>query len=74
VDDHAGRVQDAAQAWAAGLLELRAQALAEVAWIGSGPDLRPCALDHAPGGVDGQGIVEPAHELVHRRKVSQLHE
>ena len=73
VHDHARRVQHAAQARPPGLVELVVQSLAEVARIHSGPDLLPCALDHEPGGVDRERVVGRARELVHRRKVSQLH-
>ena len=71
--DHAGRVQDAAQARAASVLELCAEARDEVAGVRAGADLLARAVEHAPRGVDGERVVDPARELVDRREVSQLH-
>ena len=71
--DHARRVQDAAKARVASVLELCAEARDEVAGVRAAAELLPRAVEHAPRGVDGERVVDPACELVDRREVSQLH-
>ena len=73
VHEHAGRVEDAAQRRPACCRERFAEPGAQVARLRPGPDLLPRALEHLPRGRDRERVVAPAHELVHRRKVSQPH-
>ena len=78
VDDHAGRVQHAAQLRTPRGRELAQRPLDEVARIGARPDLlarplerRPRRLDRVRVRLARQPLV--AQELVHRREVAQPH-
>ena len=74
VHEDAGRVQHAAQARRARGRELLVQARGQVTRVGAAPNLFTRAREHGAGGVDGERIVDPACQLVHRRKVAQLHD
>ena len=74
MDDHARRVEDAAKAGRTRGPQLRGQPFGEVAWIRARANLLAREIEHGPRRVDGERIVQHARELVHRRKVAQLHD
>ena len=64
VQDHPGRVQDAAQRGAARSVELGSQTCAEVAWLRTGADLLSGPRQHRPRRIDRERIVGRSCELV----------
>ncbi len=73
MDDHAGRVQHAAQARCARGDELSLEPRSEVARIDAGADLLARPVENGAGSVDRKRVVGAAGKLVHRGKVAQLH-
>src|SRR5262249_7311693 len=73
VDDHPGRIQNAAQRRPPCRGKLLVERCREVTGIAARPDRLARPVDHRPGRGDRQRIVGSTRELVHRRKVSQLH-
>jgi hypothetical protein len=71
VDDHSRRVDDTPEPRPAGDGELLLQMRAEISRVAPGPYVFTRAFENLAGCIDGKGIVEPAHELVHRGEVGK---
>jgi hypothetical protein len=67
VDDHSGRVDDAAEARSARRGQFPTQLLVQVARVRPGSYLFTRACENGAGGVDGKRIVDCSGELVDGR-------
>ena len=74
VDDHAGRVEHAAEARRPCGTELLPQPCREVAWVAARADLLPRLREHGPRRVDRKRVVDVARQLVDRGKIAELHQ
>ncbi len=72
VHDHAGRIEDAAEARRAHRRQLVVQALREIARFGAGADLLARLLEHRARGIDREWVVEPTRELVHGGEIAPV--
>ena len=73
VHDDAGPVQHPAEPRRPQRRDLGCHRRTQIAGLCTGANLRPRALEHGARRVDGQGIDEPACQLVDGREVAELH-